>query len=280
MIAFERVNTMMISARQKMILPYFQLFLFVIIIVIVQYKQFTVAFALLLAYILYLAIFAKQKRVFLWMLAAYIVGYLIFLFGDRLIDSLPYHVNILMVLSRCLMLFPILFMFYVTRKFGETPILYWSWPDWQAKISFPFIWSGFHSISIKRFLLIAISINMVIFIPFILKTSLSFSLPFLLFLFSFSLINGILEEILWRGMILTSMVNLAGEKAGLLFSGIGFGLSHLILGYSLLACLGFAIGGFFYAGITIRSGSIFPAVIWHIGFNCLMIMSGLIPFIN
>ncbi|WP_142385111.1 CPBP family intramembrane glutamic endopeptidase [Cytobacillus massiliigabonensis] len=271
---------MMISVKQNMILPYLQLLLFIIITVTVQYKHFIVAFALLLACILYLAIFAKQKRVFLWVLTAYIIGYLFFLFGDRLIDSLPYHVNILMVLSRCLMLFPILFMFYVAKKFSEKPIFYWECPNWQAKISFPFIWNGFHSISIKGFLLIAISVNIAIFMPFIVKANPSFSLPFLLFLFSFSIINGILEEILWRGIILTSMVNLAGEKAALLFSGLAFGLSHLILGYTIPICLSFAIGGIFYAGITIRSGSIFPAVIWHIVFNWLMILSGLIPFIN
>ncbi|MFC0418058.1 lysostaphin resistance A-like protein [Cytobacillus solani] len=271
---------MVISVKHKKILPYLQLLLFVIIIVIVQFKQFTIAFTLLLACILYLAIFAKQKRVFLWGLAAYSIGYLFYLFGDRFIDSLPYHVNILMVLSRCLLLFPIVIMFYVARKFGEKSVLYWSRPDWQAKITFPFIWDGFHSISIKGFLLFAISINIAIFTPFILKTNPSMSLHLLLFLLFFSIINGLLEEILWRGIILTSMVNLAGEKAALLFSGIAFGLSHLILGYSILTCFGFAIGGFFYAGITIRSGSLFPAVIWHIVFNCLMILSGLIPFIE
>ncbi|MED3573158.1 type II CAAX endopeptidase family protein [Cytobacillus praedii] len=270
----------MISVKHKMILPYFQLFLFVIIIVIVQFKLFTIAFTLLLASILYIAIFAKQKRVFLWSLAAYTIGHFCYLFGDRLIDNLPYHVNILMVLSRFLILFPIIFMLYVAKKFGETSILYWKWSNWKAKISFPFIWHGFHSISIKGFLLIAISINIAIFLPFIVHENPSFSFPLLLFLLSFSIINGILEEILWRGIVLTRMVHLAGEKAALLFSGLGFGLSHLILGYSIPVCFGFAIGGFFYAGITIRSGSIFPAVIWHIVFNCLMILSGLIPFIE
>ncbi|MFE8694961.1 CPBP family intramembrane glutamic endopeptidase [Cytobacillus sp. FJAT-53684] len=270
----------MTSVKQNKILSYLQLLLFIIIIVIVQYKLFTAAFILLFGFILYLAIFAKQKRVFQWSLAAYIIGYICYLIGDRLIDTLPYHVNILMILSRCLLLFPITFMFYVSRKFSEKPMLYWAFPHWHAKIAFPFIWSGFHSISIKRFLLIAISINIAIFMPFILKSNLSISFHLLLFLLFFSIINGLLEEILWRGIILTSMVNLAGEKAALLFSGMAFGLSHLILGYSIPACLGFAIGGFFYAGITIRSGSLLPAIIWHIVFNCLMIMSGMIPFIE
>ena len=171
-------------------------------------------------------------------------------------------------------------MFYVLWKFGEKPIQYWAFPHWQSKIAFPFIWNGFHAISVKLFLLIAISINIAIFMPFIIKTNLSISSQLLLFLLLFSIINGVLEEILWRGIILSSMVNLTGEKPALLFSGMAFGLSHLILGYSIPVCLGFTIGGFFYAGITIRSGSLFPAMIWHIVFNCLMIMSGMIPFIE
>jgi len=43
-------------------------------------------------------------------------------------------------------------------------------------------------------------------------------------------------------------------------------------------CLGFAAGGVFYAGITVRSRSLFPAMIWHFFYNGLMIVSGIIPY--
>ncbi|MBY0120516.1 hypothetical protein [Bacillus sp. S/N-304-OC-R1] len=79
-------------------------------------------------------------------------------------------------------------------------------PDWQKSISFPFIWNGFHTVTVKVF--------------------------------------------------------------------------YMALGYSLEACFCFAVGGIFYAGITIRSGSIIPAVIWHFILNDLMILSGIISYIG
>ncbi|MBP2242282.1 membrane protease YdiL (CAAX protease family) [Cytobacillus eiseniae] len=266
--------------KQKNTLPFIQLILFLAIIIIVQYKLFMLAFTVLAIFIIYSAITGKQKRVFLWMLAGYTIGYVIFLFGDRLIELLPFHINILMILSRMLLLIPIIIMMYIAYKFNEKMNFYWTKPNWQAKISFPFIWTGFHSISIKLFLIIAISINIISFFPFILQMSHQLSTFFILFLLLFSSINAILEEILWRGIILTRLVDLAGEKTALLISSFAFGLSHLILGYSFLTCMLFSIGGIFYAGMTIRSGSIYPAIIWHFIFNILMIASGLIPFIN
>lgn len=236
------------------------------------------AFTVLICFILYMAIFTTKNRLFSWVMLAYLVGNLLFLYGDRFIDELPFHTSTLMILSRGLLLIPIGFIMYITRKFNGEVMNYRFKSDWNAKIYFPFVWSGFHSLSIKAFLLVAVSINLVVFSPFIFKANISLNLSFLNFLILFSLINAVLEEILWRGILLTRMVELAGEKAAVLFSGIAFGLSHLAFGYSWLICLGFAFGGFFYAAIVVRSGSIIPAIIWHVVFNILMILSGVIPY--
>lgn len=266
--------------KQEKLLPYLQMGLFVFLIILLQNKLFTVAFTVLIGFILYLALSSNQKRLFSWTIFAFLLGHLFYLYGDRLVDELPFRVSTRMVLNRGLLLIPILFIIYVTKKFKAPINYYWVKTDWKAKIYFPFIWRGFHSLSIKQFLLAAISINLIVFFPFILKANLSFQFSFLSFLILFSLINGLLEEILWRGILLTRMVELAGEKMAIVFSGIAFGLSHLAFGFSYLTCLGFSIGGIFYAGIVIRSGSIIPAIIWHFAFNLLMILSGLIPYIG
>ncbi|MEH7124905.1 CPBP family intramembrane glutamic endopeptidase [Bacillus sp. JJ1773] len=260
---------------------YGQLFLFVVIMILTQHKLFIFSYALLLAMIIYLTIVANQSRVFVWVLAAYTIGYLVLLYGDRLIEELPLNISSIMIINRSLLLFPILFMVYVIKKFKKNWNLYGLKPNWMATISFPFIWSGFHTVTIRVFLLIALCINLAAFIPFLSLTKFNFGDPnFLLFIILFSIINGTLEEILWRGIVLTRLVDLAGEKAAVLFSGLGFGLSHLAFGYSWWLCFLFALGGIFYAGITIRSGSILPAIIWHIIFNVFMILSGIITYIG
>lgn len=276
----EGVCPLIFPIKQVRIWRYLQLLLFVVIILLIQYKFFTVAFSLIIGIIMFMVIASKQKRVFLWVMLAYLLSYLFYLYGDRFINELPYRVNTLMILNRFLLLLPILFMVYVLKKFNEEINRYWNKPLWHAKISFPFIWNGFHAVSIKAFLSIAISLNILAFFPFILNTKLNLGFSFYIFLFLFSMINGILEEVLWRGILLTRLVDLAGEKAAAFFSAIAFGFSHLVLGYSWSACLGFAIGGFFYAGVTLKSGSIIPAIIWHVIFNLLMILSGVIPYVG
>ncbi|MBS4189419.1 CPBP family intramembrane metalloprotease [Bacillus sp. FJAT-49705] len=262
-------------------LQFLQLFIFLIIIILTQYKQFTLAFTIIIGFVIFMTVTSKQNRVFIWVITAYILGYLFYLYGDRFIEELPFPISIIMIINRCLLFFPIIFMVYVIKKFDVVLNHYWDKPNWKATISFPFIWSGFHSVSVKVFLMIAICINFAVFIPFIHFSNIQLASPsFLFFLFIFSFVNAILEEILWRGILLTRMSTLAGEKAAVIFSGITFGISHISLGFSWDVCLLFALGGIFYAGITVRSGSILPAIIWHIMFNFLMILSGIIPYID
>lgn len=266
--------------KQEKLLPYFQLALFVLLIIFVQYKQFTIAFTILILFILYLAFTSKQNRVFSWVMLAYFVGYLFTLYGDRLVDELPFRISTRMIINRALLLIPIVFIIYVTRKFKGNISQYRGKTDWNARIYFPLIFRGFHSLSIKYFLVVVIGINLLVFTPFMLKANVTFDISFYSYLLLFSFINSVFEEILWRGILLTGMVDLTGEKAAILFSGVAFGLSHLAFGYSLLTCLGFSIGGIFYAGLVIRSGSIIPAIIWHFIFNILMILSGIIPYMS
>lgn len=259
-------------------LPYMQLCVFTFGVLLFQLKLFAFAFILSLLLIIFLVLLSKQERVFSWTIAGYLSGSLLFLYGDKLLDSLPLPYYILMILNRFLLVIPILLLIYISIKFKKTPIPFWQKPDWNSLIFFPFIWSGFHTIKIKYFLIIAILINFAAFAYFIFSAEHSFSRDFLQFLIGFSIVNGIMEELLWRGIILSRMADLSGEKSAVLFSGLAFGVSHMMFGYSLVLCLLFAAGGVFYAAVTVKSRSIFPAFLWHIAMNILMILSGLIPF--
>ncbi|RBP96251.1 hypothetical protein DFO70_10154 [Cytobacillus firmus] len=258
--------------------PYLQLCIFIAAILLFQYKLFAFAFMLSFGLIIFLLFISKRERVFSWIIAGYLTGSLLFLYGDKLLDALPFQHSILMIFNRILLLIPIILLVYISKKFNKTAIPFWRKPDWNSHIFFPFIWSGFHSLKIKYFLLIAIMINFASFAYSIFSAENSLTRDFLIFLIGFSIINGMMEELLWRGIILSRMLELSGEKAAVLFSGLAFGFSHIMLGYSFISCLLFAFGGVFYAAITVKSRSIFPAVIWHIAMNLFMILSGFIPF--
>ncbi|UOE57574.1 CPBP family intramembrane metalloprotease [Bacillus sp. CMF12] len=257
---------------------YLQLSIFSAAILLFQYKLFAFAFMLSFGLIIFLLFTSKQERVFPWIIAGYLTGSLLFLYGDKLLDALPFQHYILMIFNRVLLLIPILLLVYISIKFNKTAIPLLRKPDWNSQIFFPFIWSGFHSLKIKHFLVIAIMINFASFAYSIFSAENSFTRDFFTFMIGFSIINGMMEELLWRGIILSRMSELSGEKAAVLFSGLAFGFSHMMLGYSFVLCLLFAVGGIFYAAITVRSRSIFPAVIWHMAMNVFMILSGLIPF--
>ncbi|MBG9588857.1 CPBP family intramembrane glutamic endopeptidase [Cytobacillus firmus] len=259
-------------------LPFLQLSVFTAGVLLFQVKLFAFAFILSFGLIIFLLFLSKQERVFSWTIAGYLTGSLLFLYGDKLLDALPLPYYILLILNRLLLVIPILILVYISIKFNKTAIPFLQKPDWNSLIFFPFIWSGFHSIKIKHFLMIAIVINFAAFAYSIFSADNSFSRDFLIFLIGFSIVNGLLEELLWRGIILSRMAELSGEKAAVLFSGLAFGFSHMMLGYSFILCLLFAVGGIFYAGVTAKSQSIFPAFIWHMAMNVFMILSGLISF--
>jgi uncharacterized protein len=259
-------------------LPFLQLSVFTAGVLLFQLKLFAFAFILSFGLIIFLLLLSKQERVFSWTIAGYLTGSLLFLYGDKLLDALTLPYYFLMILNRFLLVIPILLLVYISIKFNKNAIQFLQKPDWDSLIFFPFIWSGFHSIKIKYFLMIAVIINFAAFAHSIFSADNFFSRDFLIFLIGFSIVNGIMEELLWRGIILSRMTELSGEKAAVLFSGMAFGFSHMMLGYSFIMCLLFAVGGIFYAAITVKSRSIFPALIWHIVMNVFMILSGLIPF--
>ncbi|WP_394583879.1 CPBP family intramembrane glutamic endopeptidase [Cytobacillus firmus] len=259
-------------------LPFLQLSVFTAGVLLFQVKLFAFAFILSFGLIIFLLFLSKQERVFSWTIAGYLTGSLLFLYGDKLLDALPLPYYILLILNRLLLVIPILILVYISIKFNKTAIPFLQKPDWNSLIFFPFLWSGFHSIKIKHFLMIAIVINFAAFAYSIFSADSSFSRDFLIFLIGFSIVNGLMEELLWRGIILSRMAELSGEKAAVLFSGLAFGFSHMMLGYSFILCLLFAVGGIFYAAITVKSQSIFPAFIWHMAMNVFMILSGLISF--
>ena len=81
---------------------------------------------------------------------------------------------------------------------------------------------------------------------------------------------SIIEEIMWRGVVLAVFLRVYGHRKAILYSALCFGLLHILSvqnGYSLLYSLGnvvwAAILGLFYGYVTLKADSLLPAMIVH-----------------
>jgi membrane protease YdiL (CAAX protease family) len=79
--------------------------------------------------------------------------------------------------------------------------------------------------------------------------------------------GGVFEEIIWRGYTLRRIMQLWGERRGILYSSISFGLWHWFSGIYYVI-LTFFIGVVF-AIIALRRNSIIPCITAHITMNFL-----------
>jgi membrane protease YdiL (CAAX protease family) len=83
-------------------------------------------------------------------------------------------------------------------------------------------------------------------------------------------IAGALEEVAFRGIVLTVFLGKYSERQSIIFSSIGFGLMHLLSltsGRELVWVLGqvvwAAISGLFYGYVFVRTRSLLPSMIVH-----------------
>jgi len=153
-------------------------------------------------------------------------------------------------------------------------MLYAKKPLWNERIDIPFIWSGFRQSKVKVFLPVAIAATSLAFMPFVIGNGWGHVQEIWLFALAFSIIN-VLEEIIWRGVLLSRFSEQLGDKWAVIVTSAGFGLQHYSLGYPWGVCIAFALGGLYFGGITIKSNSLIPVVVWHTWMNVLMIFSGL-----
>lgn len=96
---------------------------------------------------------------------------------------------------------------------------------------------------------------------------------------------SVLEEVAFRGVILAMFLRFYKQRQAILFSALGFGIIHLfnivnggdpvwVVGQAVWA----AILGLFYGYVTLRTGSLLPAMIFHYLSN--VFVSALNSYIN
>ncbi|MFS0576456.1 type II CAAX endopeptidase family protein [Sporosarcina sp. 179-K 3D1 HS] len=250
--------------------------LFASLVVFLQFPNYLLLGLWIVAAAFYYFVFGTSSKQILSTVLLFGVGFYAYLYISThwIVHIEPKEVHVF--LNR-LTLLVILLPFFFSAIFSKTPqIPYLNKPQWKKRIYFPFIWSGFHSIPVGTFLLIALSIAIAAFLPILILNGWSFMAEVWLLALIFSIMNGVLEELIWRGSLLSRFSTNLGEKWGVVITSVGFGLQHYHLGIPWFLCIAFILGGLFYGGITVKSNSVVPSMIWHFGLNVLMVLGGLI----
>ncbi|KKB35564.1 CPBP family intramembrane glutamic endopeptidase [Bacillus thermotolerans] len=249
---------------------------FAVLIVSIQLDNYLLIGLWMLISVFLFAAFDRSAKSFVVTNLLFGVGFFAYLYvTDHWIASFhskEWHV-FLNRLSLIFILIPLLvssFLFKVPYR------SYFKKTQWKERIYFPFIWSGFHWTTVRTFLFIALAINIVAFLPIMALNGWTFIKEVWVLALIFSITNGILEEIIWRGALLGQFSAQLGEKWGVIVTSLGFGLQHYHLGMPWLLCIALSLGGVFYGGVTVKSKSILPSTIWHIALNVLMVLSGLL----
>jgi uncharacterized protein len=142
-------------------------------------------------------------------------------------------------------------------------------PDWQKRIVLPF-----HTIKLPYFLFFGLMGSTTIFIPLLFIEDLSYIKSIVIYGMLFSIINALLEELLWRGLMLSSLKRSVSTLYAVLITSIGFGLLHISIGIPVIMSLLFSLGGLFYSFVVIKTKSIYPAIVFHFIINLGMVSNG------
>ncbi|MFE8699315.1 CPBP family intramembrane glutamic endopeptidase [Cytobacillus sp. FJAT-54145] len=249
-------------------------FLFIVIQFLFQVKLFSYGFIILLLLIIPIPFFKEEKRLFIWTMFAFFVGELFYFYGDRLLLELPYSKATILILSRFLLLIPIILISYVVYKFHQRVFSFWAKPNWGALIEVPF------RATLRTIFIIGLIVVLFTLAPFMINHLIEIQLTVLVRIFIFAIISASLEEVLWRGTLLTRVSKLVGNVPGLVFTSIAYGLSYIKFGISPVACGGIVLIGLIFGAITVKSGSLLPAILWHFVLLTLLLLSGMIPLLT
>ncbi|WP_337912947.1 type II CAAX endopeptidase family protein [Paenibacillus arenosi] len=249
-------------------------FAFVLSVIVVQITPLYVGACLALL-LLVGSMLATHDYKIIWLTSfVYVVGYWLSFY-------LKYYILALfvgsseaeIVLSR-LSLLGFIIPYFLLWKWYKPHTNYLFIGNFSNTIRTPFIWRGIQD-PIWRFLLIATTIILISF-SFIIDYGQEEFYRILLFGCLFALVNAVLEEIVWRGLILPRFVDFAGEKLGLVIASVGFGFYHYSIGFPWAICALFSLFGMLMGGVAIRSQGLLPVTILHFIMNVCFAMIGVI----
>lgn len=258
----------MVNQLSKIKAEYLISLLFFASIIFISYKMwlFTV---IMLSSLILIYIKKENARFLSSILLAFLISFSLFQILDSVIDKLAIVKEIHILLNRSLLLFIVVSLVAALRLGKKEISLYHQKPQWNERIKLPF-----HMVSVLNFWLTGIFAAALMFAPFIFRQEFEELKALLLFGLFFSLINAVCEEVIWRGILLSSLQKYVSLHFAVIVTSIGFGLLHLAIGMPMIVSLSFSFAGLYYALLVLKSKSIYPAIIHHYVINMGMVLSG------
>lgn len=255
--------------NKNFFLPLLSLVFFLGIIVISNNSWVIGGSILFLLLIIYTA--KKEYRQLILIFIAFLVSFWIYELLNIYLENYELSRELRVLLNRFLLSIIVLGL-CVAHLFNKKKISFFNnKPIMNSNIVMPF-----HSVKLSHFFLIGLIISTISFVPIIVQQELSYIESILLFTLLFSIINATLEELIWRGLMLSSLKEFVSIRSAVIITSIGFGLLHLTVGIPFIFSLLFSIGGLFYAIVVMKTNSIYPSIIFHFVINVGMVLSGLI----
>ncbi|WP_346235054.1 CPBP family intramembrane glutamic endopeptidase [Lysinibacillus telephonicus] len=239
-------------------------------IIFTAYRLF-LGLIIIILFLLIIYIVNVNYRFITSIFIAFLISFLIYQLTNIFIDNFEISRELRILVNRGLLIIIIIGLSIVIILHKKKISFFSNKANWNSSISLPF-----HSIKLSYFMLIGVIITGLVFTPIMLDQEPGYIKSILVFALLFSIINATLEELIWRGLLLTSLIEYISATNAIIITSIGFGLLHLVVGIPLLISLLFSIGGLFYGFIVIKTNSIYPAIIFHFVMNVGMVFSGLI----
>ncbi|RBP06195.1 CPBP family intramembrane glutamic endopeptidase [Rossellomorea aquimaris] len=217
--------------------------------------------------ILYLA--TRVNRSVLSLFLFFLLGFLLFQFATGWMNEWDISKEMKIVLNRAFLLL-ILMSIAVSHMISKEKIRFHTrFPVWKKRFSMPS-----HTISLPLFLLIGLAGSCTIFIPLIWSPGISEVKSLWLFALGFTILNATLEELIWRGVMLSSLKRNVSVLYAVTVTSLGFGLLQLSIGIPVLLSLLFSFGGLFYSIVVLKTDSIYPSIVFHMVMNMGMVLNG------
>jgi uncharacterized protein len=244
--------------------------LFFLGIIFVSYSIW-IGLAGVIAILLMMHIANGTNRVVISIFIAFLISFFLYQLTNAVVNNFEISRELKVLINRGLLLMIFLGICIANLLLNKKISFFNHKPKWSQSISLPL-----HTIKLSSFMLIGLMISGITFLPFILQQDPAFIKSILLFAILFSIINATLEEMIWRGIMLTNLMEHTSVMYAVIITSIGFGLLHLVIGIPFFVSLLFSFGGLFYGMVVIKSNSIYPAILLHFVVNLGMVLSGFI----
>lgn len=236
---------------------YFLAFGLIVLLLLFELQYLSVLFSILFILLLIMVLFTEEIRIFIWQLLALFTGLLILMYSDALISK-QLNASWGFIMSQFLLLIPVLLLRYVVKKFKKTDTLFKVVPSldtvyyWKNLI---FIW-----VSSMVFFLIAFSVFL--------------SPKYFGYAIVYSVMSGLLQEYLWRNLILNSLMRMIETSLAIIIVSLASGVFFYALGFSIFFCNILFVFGIIAGFVAHRTKSIFLPVLLHSMLLLTMILTG------